>query len=59
MPKRNLRKRIWQARELYLLSLLPFIWLIIFKYVPMAGLQIAFREYSFKAGIWGSECVGL
>ena len=59
MPKRNLRKRIWQARELYLLSLLPFIWLIIFKYVPMAGLQIAFRDYSFKAGIWGSEWVGL
>lgn len=25
----------------------------------MAGLQIAFRDYSFKAGIWGSEWVGL
>lgn len=57
-PKGNLKKRIWRARELYLLLLLPLIWLFIFKYVPMAGLQIAFRDYSNRGGMWGSEWVG-
>lgn len=59
MTKRKTWNRIWRARQLYLLILLPLIWLIIFKYVPMAGLQIAFRDFSSKKGIWGSEWVGL
>lgn len=33
--------------------------LIIFVYVPMAGNVVAFKEYSFKKGIWGSDWVGL
>lgn len=32
---------------------------IIFKYVPMYGILIAFKEYSFKAGVTGSPWVGL
>ncbi len=59
MPKRNLKKRIWRARQLYLLLILPMIWLMIFRYVPMAGLQIAFRNFSNRAGMWGSPWVGL
>ena len=57
-PKAKLAKRIWRARELYLLLILPIIWLIIFKYTPMAGLQIAFRDYTNRGGIWGSEWIG-
>ena len=49
-------KRDWQ---LHLLLLIPSIWLIIFKYWPLYGLQIAFRNYKAKKGIWGSEWVGL
>jgi len=56
--KKLLRKRIWQARQLYLLLLIPLVWLIIFKYFPMAGLQIAFRKYSSKGGIFNSPWVG-
>jgi len=59
MAKRTLRSRIWRARQLYVMILLPLIWLVIFKYVPMAGLQIAFRDFSSRKGIWGSEWVGL
>lgn len=49
-------RRDWQ---LHLLILLPIIYLIIFKYIPMYGAQIAFRDYRARAGIWGSEWVGL
>lgn len=50
---------MWRARQLYVMILLPLIWLVLFKYVPMAGLQIAFRDFSSRKGIWGSEWVGL
>ncbi len=48
-------KRYWQ---LYLLIALPLTYLIIFKYIPMFGVQIAFKDYNFVKGIWGSEWVG-
>lgn len=53
--KEDIRRR-WQ---LYLMLLLPVAWLIIFCYVPMGGIAIAFQDYSFKRGIFGSEWVGL
>ena len=48
--------RYW---ELYLLLLLPLIYLVLFKYIPMVGVQIAFRKYKVKYGMWGSQWVGL
>ena len=59
MLKKISINKIWRARQLYLLLILPLTWLIIFKYVPMAGLQIAFRRFSNRAGVWGSPWVGL
>lgn len=64
MTKINLKwsgigKRIYKARQLYFLLALPLLYLVIFKYYPMLGLQIAFKEYSITEGIWGSEWVGL
>ena len=57
MISRKLRK----AREqwqLYLLLLLPLAYLIIYCYFPMVGLQIAFRKFKIKDGMWGSAWVG-
>lgn len=48
--------RHWQ---LYLVILLPIAYLIIFKYVPMAGIVIAFKDYNVIKGIFGSEWIGL
>lgn len=46
-------------RQLYLM-LLPFlVYYIIFFYMPMYGLQIAFKDYKPFVGIWGSKWVGL
>lgn len=36
--------------QLYLLMVLPLIYFLLFKYVPMAGVVVAFKEYNiFKA----------
>lgn len=49
-------KKHWQ---LYIVMLLPLILIIIFSYGPMAGLQIAFKDFNAVKGIWGSPWVGL
>ena len=48
-------RRDWQ---LYLLLLVPIIYIVVFKYVPMGGLVIAFKNYKVRKGIWGSDWVG-
>ena len=44
--------------QLYLIIAIPLIWLIIFKYVPMIGAQIAFKDYRAIDGIFGSKWIG-
>ena len=39
--------------------LLPVVYLILFHYAPMYGLQMAFRDFTPRAGVWNSEWVGL
>ncbi|MDR2482631.1 MAG: ABC transporter permease subunit [Treponema sp.] len=48
-------RRCWQ---LYLIMLLPMLVIIIFSYGPMIGVQIAFKEFRARDGIWGSPWVG-
>ena len=48
-------KRDWQ---IYVMLLPTIIWLLLFLYKPMYGLQIAFRDYSLFRGIAGSEWIG-
>lgn len=51
---------ITQHWQLYVLFLLPALTLtIIFKYIPMGGILIAFERYNPIRGILGSEWVGL
>lgn len=51
---RNIRKNL----DLYLIILLPTAYILIFKYVPMYGVQIAFKNFSIFKGMWGSPWVG-
>lgn len=50
---------LWRDRWLYALILPGFIWFLIYRYLPMAGLSLAFREYDMKGGLFGGEFVGL
>lgn len=45
--------------QLYLLLLPGLIWYLLFAYKPMAGLRIAFYDYSLFKGLDGSKYVGL
>ena len=48
-------KRHWQ---LYLMLVLPLVYLVTFAYIPMLGNVIAFKDFSIRKGIWGSDWVG-
>ena len=54
----NLKRRVLNRWQLYLLLLIPLAYVILFKYVPMVGNVIAFKDYNAVDGIWGSEWVG-
>lgn len=51
-------KNIWNNKYLYLMFLPGFLYFLIFRYIPIAGLVVAFKDYSIVKGIWGSEWVG-
>lgn len=48
--------RHWQ---LYVMTLPAIVYIFLFAYKPMYGVIIAFKDYSLRKGIWGSEWVGL
>lgn len=56
--KRPLRVRIYEYRYLYLMLIPAVAAMIIFCYAPMYGIQIAFKNYKPRSGIWGSQWVG-
>lgn len=52
------RKRIWRDRHYYLLIFPGLLFFLIFRYIPMLGLIIAFKDYNPFQGIMKSEWVG-
>lgn len=57
--KKRSGKKFLKYWQLYLLILPAIVYVFIFSYLPMYGVQIAFRNYRSSLGIWGSEWVGL
>ncbi|MCI8924836.1 MAG: sugar ABC transporter permease [Lachnospiraceae bacterium] len=49
---------IWRYKYLYLLLVPAVLYFLIFHYIPMYGVIISFKDYSFKKGILGSDWVG-
>ncbi|TVY11295.1 sugar ABC transporter permease [Paenibacillus cremeus] len=62
MPAKKSRSRLWisvkQYKTIYLLALPGILYFILFKFVPMWGLLLAFKQYNPYAGFSGSEWVG-
>lgn len=59
MVNSNLWKRIWKHKMYYLFLLPGIIWFLLFSYLPLYGVQVAFRDYTFSGGITGSPWAGL
>ena len=56
---RNLKKELKKYLPFYLFLLPALILVILFCYMPMEGLAIAFKDYKMARGIEGSDWVGL
>ena len=57
--KQPLKKRLVRYWPLYVMLIPCIIYYALICYVPMAGSVLAFKDYSFKKGIWGSPWIGL
>jgi putative aldouronate transport system permease protein len=49
-------RRQW---PLYFLMAVPMTFFLVFKYIPMAGVVVAFKDYNIFRGVWASDWVGL
>ena len=56
--RRPVWHRIWRNYELYLFLLPALVYFFIFHYMPMYGVQIAFKDFRPNLGITGSPWVG-
>jgi len=57
--KSGLLRDLMRNRALYTLAIPGLIWYVVFCYLPMAGIIIAFTKYNVMDGIFGSPFVGL
>ena len=54
--KNRVKNSNWQF---WAIIAVPLIYAIVFAYIPMGGVILAFKDYSIRKGIWGSDWVGL
>lgn len=54
-----LLRKYWKNKYLFLLLFPGIAWYILFKYFPIYGLSLAFKDFSFRKGIFGSAWVGM
>lgn len=52
------RREVTRNWQLYLLVLIPVVIVIVFKYIPMYGIQIAFRDFKITKSITSGKWVG-
>ncbi|ULT57554.1 ABC transporter permease subunit [Neobacillus drentensis] len=58
LNKKSRVKRIMENYELYLFLLPAIVYFIVFQYIPMYGVLIAFKDFTPSLGILGSPWVG-
>lgn len=57
--RREIAHNLWKNRTLLLFVLPGVVLILLFNYVPMFGLVLAFKQYNFSKGVFGSDWVGL
>lgn len=58
-PFKETMKLVKRYKVLYLIMIPGVLYFILFRYLPMFGLVIAFKDYDIFKGIWASDWVGL
>jgi len=59
MPKRKtFANKIWETRYMWLMLLPALTYIIMFSYIPMGGIVVAFKQFNNRLGMWGSPWVG-
>ncbi|MEN6317070.1 MAG: ABC transporter permease subunit [Clostridiaceae bacterium] len=58
-PRQSLLKYIWKNRFMYALMVLPLLYYIIFQYIPIYGVSIAFQDYMPGKPFIGNPWIGL
>ena len=59
MEKTKKKSKVRRYLPFYLMALPGLVYLFINNYMPMGGLILAFKNYSARKGIWGSNWAGL
>lgn len=49
---------MWSARTLLIMCLPAIVFFLVFSYIPMPGLYVAFIDYNYSAGMFGSRFIG-
>ena len=57
--KKSLGRKLKAYLPLYLMMVTGAVYLIINNYIPMAGISIAFEQFNYSKGMWGSPFIGL
>ena len=57
--KMNRKKLLYKNRYLYAMMFFPVVYFVLFKYKPMYGILIAFKNFKVREGILGSQWAGL
>ena len=52
-------KQVNRYKYLYIMLLLPLVQYVIFRYAPLTGLQVAFKDFNIFKGMWKSNWVGI
>ena len=59
LNKRTWKREMYENWDLYLFVLPAVVSIILFNYLPMYGIQIAFKNFRPIQGIWGSKWAGM
>ena len=56
---KRMKKELRRDWQLWVMALLGLIWVIVFCYTPMYGIQLAFKDYDFTKGLTGGDWAGI
>ncbi|WP_135550168.1 ABC transporter permease [Paenibacillus cymbidii] len=58
LGKTSYWRRVIASKYLILMFLPTLVYYVLFQYLPMFGIAIAFKNYNVRKGVWGSDWVG-